>query len=86
MKKLLLFAVALCLSFTFQAQVTTPQPSPFSKVEQKVGLTDITLEYSRPGVKGRKIFGDLVPFGKLWRFGANKNTTITFSDAFTFAG
>lgn len=86
MKKLLLFAVVLCVSFTFQAQVTTPQPSPFSKVEQKVGLTDITLEYSRPGVKDRKIFGDLVPFGKLWRFGANKNTTITFSDDIVFAG
>ena len=79
MKKLLFIACALVLSFGINAQVTTPQPSPSSKVEQKVGLTDITFEYSRPGVKGRTIFGDLVPYGKMWRAGANKNTQITFS-------
>lgn len=79
MKKLLFIACALVLSFSINAQVKTPQPSPFSKVEQKVGLTDVTFEYSRPGVKGRTIFGDLVPYGKLWRAGANKNTQITFS-------
>lgn len=45
-----------------------------------MGLTDVTLEYSRPAMKGRNIFGDLVPFGKMWRAGANKNTMITFSD------
>ncbi|MFY0604997.1 MAG: DUF2911 domain-containing protein [Flavobacteriaceae bacterium] len=60
-------------------KVTTPQPSPFSKVEQKVGLTDVTIEYSRPSMKGRTIFGDLVPFGKTWRTGANANTKVTFS-------
>jgi len=84
MKKLLLIACAFVLSFTINAQVETPQPSPFSKVEQKVGLTDITFEYSRPGVKGRTVFGDLVPYGKLWRAGANKNTQITFSTDVTF--
>lgn len=65
------------------ARVTTPQPSPFSKVEQKVGLTDVTIEFSRPGMRGRKIFGDLVPFGKTWRTGANANTKITFGDDVT---
>lgn len=67
-------------SFAMQAQIEAPQPSPFTKVEQKVGLTDFTLEYSRPGVRGRTIFGDLVPYGKVWRTGANANTKISFSD------
>lgn len=80
MKKLVLFAFALTLMFSVNAQIETPAPSPFTKIEQKVGLTDVTLEYSRPSMKGRKIFGDLVPFGKMWRAGANKNTMVTFSD------
>lgn len=80
MKKLTMLAFALSLLFSANAQIETPQPSPFSKVEQKVGLTDVTLEYSRPGMRGRTIFGDLVPYGKMWRTGANKNTMITFSD------
>ena len=77
-----LFLILLLATFTFgvNAQVQTPAPSPSSKVEQKVGLTDITLDYSRPGVKGRTVFGDLVPFGKVWRAGANARTKITFSD------
>lgn len=85
MKKILLIITVLAISINLNAQVVTPQPSPLSKVEQKVGLTDVTIEYSRPGVKGRKIFGeaDLVPFGKRWRTGANKNTIITFSDNVT---
>lgn len=86
MKKFILIACALVMSLSINAQVTTPQPSPFSKVEQKVGLTDVTFEYSRPGVKGRTIFGDLVPYGKLWRAGANKNTQITFSTDVTIDG
>ena len=56
-----------------------PQPSPKAEVEQRVGLTDIEIEYSSPGVKGRKIFGGLVPYDKMWRTGANKATTIEFS-------
>ncbi|MFD1064349.1 DUF2911 domain-containing protein [Winogradskyella litorisediminis] len=80
MKKFLLFALALTLMFSVNAQIETPQPSPFTKIEQKVGLTDVTLEYSRPGMRGRTVFGNLVPFGKMWRTGANKNTMITFSD------
>ena len=54
-------------------------PSPLSTVSQRVGLTDITIEYSRPGVKERTIFGELVPYGEMWRTGANKNTTIELS-------
>jgi len=83
MKKftLLLFAVSLC--FSLEAQIQTPAPSPSSTLIQKVGLTDVTVKYSRPAMKGRKIFGDLVPFDAIWRTGANENTTITFSDDVT---
>ncbi|MFP4846131.1 DUF2911 domain-containing protein [Winogradskyella sp. PE311] len=83
MKKLVLAVFALTLMLSVNAQLETPQPSPMSKLEQKVGLTDITIEYSRPGVKGRKIFGDLEPYGTIWRTGANANTTIEFSDDVT---
>lgn len=86
MKKLLLITLAFTMSYAVNAQITTPQPSPFSKVEQKVGLTDVTLEYSRPSMRGRVIFGDLVPFGKVWRTGANARTKISFSDDVTVDG
>tara|TARA_R110002072_G_scaffold23949_1_gene81874 strand:- start:51979 stop:52821 length:843 start_codon:yes stop_codon:yes gene_type:complete len=86
MKKLLLFAFAAVLGTTVQAQITTPAPSPFQKIEQKVGLTDITVEYSRPSIKGRTIFGDLVKYDEMWRTGANANTTIEFSDDVTIGG
>jgi len=79
MKKLFLFAFVSALSMTAFSQIETPAASPFQKIEQKVGLTNVTLEYSRPSMKGRKIFGDLVPYNKLWRTGANANTKITFS-------
>jgi tetratricopeptide (TPR) repeat protein len=58
------------------AQINHPKASPFSRIEQEVGLTTITVEYSRPAVRGRKIFGDLVPFGRIWRVGANESTKI----------
>lgn len=86
MKKLLLVFAVFAVAFSTNAQIETPQPSPFSKVEQKVGMTDITIEYSRPGVKGRKIFGGLESWGTMWRTGANNNTIITFSDDVTIAG
>ena len=57
------------------AQIQTPQPSPSTKVEQVVGLTKVTLEYSRPAMRGRTIMGELIPMGELWRAGANKNGT-----------
>ena len=66
-------AVPMCLS----AQ-DLPQPSPKGEVEQIVGLTEVEVKYSRPSVRDRKIFGDLLPYDKLWRTGANANTTIEF--------
>ncbi len=80
MKKIILLFSAFILTLGIQAQIQTPQPSPFQKIEQKVGLTDVTLEYSRPSMKGRTIMGELVPYDKMWRTGANANTKITFSD------
>lgn len=62
------------------AQVKLPQPSPEANIKQTIGLTDISIRYHAPGVKGRKIFGGLVPYGKLWRAGANEATLITFTD------
>lgn len=85
MKKLVLLVFVFAAVFA-TAQIETPQPSPASKLEQKVGLTDVTVEYSRPSMKGRKIFGDLVPFGQVWRTGANANTKITFGDDITING
>ena len=64
-------------AFTLQAQIQTPQPSPASKVHQTIGLSEVSVEYSRPAVRGRTIFGDLVPYGKIWRTGANMRTKFT---------
>lgn len=86
MKKILLSLFVVALSTNITAQLKTPAPSPASKIEQKVGLTDVTVEYSRPSMKGRAIFGNLVPYGKLWRTGANQNTKVTFSDDVTIDG
>jgi hypothetical protein len=68
------------------ADLELPRPSPNAKLTQQVGLTDVTVDYSSPGVKGRKIWDGLVPYGKLWRTGANTATKITFSKDATFAG
>lgn len=82
MKKLLLNAVAICLVFTASAQIRTPQPSPTSTITQNVGLSKVEIEYSRPSKKDRTIFAadGLVPYGQIWRTGANSATKITFSD------
>ena len=80
MKKLALLGFTVLLSFSVGAQLQTPQPSPSAEVEQMVGLTEVEVEYNRPSMRGRTIFGDLVPYDKLWRTGANKNTVVTFSD------
>ena len=83
------FVVAALLSvFVHEAtsQLETPQSSPKGKIEQKVGVMNVSVSYSRPGVKGRRIFGGLVPFGEEWRTGANEPTTITFSDPVKFEG
>ena len=80
MKKIILFVFAVATTVAVNAQLKTPAPSPSQKIEQTVGLTDVTVEYSRPSMRGRSIFGDLVPYDKIWRTGANANTKITFSD------
>lgn len=85
-KKYYLVVFLLTGALTLNAQIETPQPSPFSKVEQVVGLTDVSVEYSRPSMKGRKIFGNLVSHDKKWRTGANKNTIVTFGDDVTIDG
>ena len=79
MKKLILVVATSLLVGTSFGQYL-PTPSPLAKAEQKVGVSDLSLEYSTPSAKGRTIFGDLVPYDKLWRTGANANTKITFSD------
>jgi len=79
MKKITLFLFVVLASVSLEAQIKTPAPSPSSKLMQTVGLTDVTIDYSRPSMRGRTIFGDLVPFDKLWRTGANGYTLITFS-------
>ncbi len=89
MKKVLLTLAAVAIVGFFSvatAQIKTPAPSPASKLMQTAGLTEITVEYSRPSVKGRTIFGGLVPYGEMWRTGANKNTIVTFSDKVKIAG
>lgn len=83
--------VVLAAPLTTQAQIATPAASPKSTIMQRVGLTDITLTYSRPSVKNRMVFGDsttkaIVPYAKRWRTGANQTTTIKFSDDVTVEG
>jgi len=83
MKKLMLLAFVGILALPINAQIKTPQASTSQTISQTVGLTDVTLEYSRPSKRERVIFGGLVPYDKLWRTGANANTKITFSDKVT---
>ena len=87
MKKLLLAAICMgAIVMTEAQQLRTPQPSTTQTVKQDFGLGGIELSYSRPNMKGRKIFGDLVPFDKVWRTGANSATTLTFSDEVIIGG
>ncbi|MFM2369988.1 MAG: hypothetical protein RL619_2305 [Bacteroidota bacterium] len=80
MKNILIALAVIIANFTIDAQVKTPQSSPKATITQTVGLTDVEINYSRPSARGRAVFGNLVPFGKVWRTGANENTTISFSD------
>ncbi|MFT4600335.1 MAG: hypothetical protein ACI857_000509 [Arenicella sp.] len=87
MKKILLTAVVMLSGLmSANAQVKSPQPSPAASVDQTIGLTDLEIDYSRPGVKGRTIFGDLVPFGEVWRTGANKAVQFSTSTKMKFGG
>lgn len=80
MKKLITILMTTALFSVGTAQVTTPQSSSYAEIETIVGLTKIEIEYSRPNKNGREIFGNLVEYNKVWRTGANKNTTIEFKD------
>jgi hypothetical protein len=80
MKKILIAFAFMIAPFIAEAQLKTPQASPKSTIFQTVGLTDVEIVYCRPAARGRAVFGNLVPFGKVWRTGANENTTISFSE------
>ena len=86
MKKILFTAIAVFSLVISEAQLRTPAPSPSQTIKQDFGLSSVELSYSRPAMKGRKIFGDLVPFGKVWRTGANNATIITFGEEVTISG
>lgn len=83
------FIFSLVMIFTvisFAQDFRTPRPSPDATVSQYIGVTKVTIDYSSPAVKDRKIWGELVPFGQVWRTGANEATTIAFSDAVSISG
>lgn len=86
MKKVFLTSLAALCLFVAEAQLKTPAPSPTQTIKQDFGLGTVELSYSRPAMKGRKVFGDLVPFGNVWRTGANSATTLSFSDEVTIGG
>ena len=86
MKQHLFCALLALLSWNLTAQINMPQPSPSATITQNVGLAEIKVEYSRPSAKGRKIVGNVVPFGAEWRTGANAATKFTTSDSLTFMG
>lgn len=83
MKKTAILAFVLA-TFGANAQIKTPALSPLGKVEQAIGLTNISIEYSRPSKRGRTVFPDVVPYGAVWRAGANKNSILTTDDQLVF--
>lgn len=87
-KKIFLFTIACLLAnvASVKAQIEMPQPSPLSTISQQVGLTKVTVTYSRPSMKGRKIFGELTPYDQLWRTGANAATKVSFSSEMMVEG
>lgn len=86
-RKLIVCAAVLLFARGINAQqLRTPAPSPTQTVKQDFGISSIELIYSRPGMKGRKIFGDLVPYGKVWRTGANQSTRLKFADDVMIGG
>lgn len=84
--KITFLAIGILAASFADAQLKTAQPSPTASIEQMVGLTEVEIEYSRPGMKGRKIFGDLLAYGTIWRTGANKATSIELSDDVKIGG
>ncbi|CAN1519176.1 Protein of unknown function DUF2911 [Spirosomataceae bacterium] len=86
MRKLIVLALSVMSLGAFAQGVKTPAPSPGQTIKQDFALSSVEVTYSRPATKGRKIFGDLVPFGKMWRTGANAQTLITFGEDVTVGG
>lgn len=90
MNKIIVYTFSICLSILAylpaSAQLSTPAPSPFSEINQTIGLTSVQVAYSRPGMKGRDIMGELVPYDKLWRTGANRATKISFDEPMSIGG
>ena len=76
----------VCFNLCYGQRLKTPTLSPFSKISQQVGLTELALQYSRPSAKGRIVFGELVPYNKVWRTGANAATRITFKEIAKIGG
>ncbi|MDQ3535317.1 MAG: DUF2911 domain-containing protein [Bacteroidota bacterium] len=90
MKKFVIYSTVIVFTilsshFSF-AQITIPSTSPLASFSQKVGLSDVTIVYSRPSAKGRKIMGDIVPYGEIWRTGANASTKFKISEELTIEG
>lgn len=87
MKHILILLAICCIGSEMAfGQLKVPAPSPLQTIKQNFALSSVEVSYSRPAVKGRKIFGDLVPFDKVWRTGANQATTITFGEDVSFGG
>ena len=85
MRAIILTLLLLTVNLSF-SQINTPRVSPASEVEQMVGLTEIEIKYSRPSMRGREVFGNLVPFGKVWRTGADNSTKISFDTDVIISG
>ncbi|WP_034256958.1 DUF2911 domain-containing protein [Adhaeribacter aquaticus] len=79
-KSFILTLISFLFIFSVEAQLRLPQSSPQAAVSQTIGLTDVSITYHTPGVKGRVVWGNLVPYGQIWRCGANESTLISFSD------
>ncbi|MDX2133793.1 MAG: DUF2911 domain-containing protein [Saprospiraceae bacterium] len=82
----MLLSAMLFVAFSVHAQIKTPAPSPVGKISQELGLGKVEVEYSRPSAKNRTVYGDLVPYGAMWRTGANASTKINFTEDVNFGG
>lgn len=80
MRQITTLVLSLLISSALYAQIETPMPSPTATLIQDIGLTEVQIVYSRPGVKDREVFGELVPYGEMWRTGANMSTKMSFED------
>lgn len=86
MMKFLSLALTVFITCSMSAQIQTPAASPAASLTQTVGLTKISIDYSRPSRRGRKIFGGILPYGTIWRTGANSTTKFSIDKAITLGG